>query len=68
MTHPLDSPVLSSLTGAHARLAERRGRGLATRLIRAVGAGIRARAEIPFLHAVATNPAIALYEQLGFRP
>jgi ribosomal protein S18 acetylase RimI-like enzyme len=44
-----------------------RGRGLASRLVRAVGAGIRARGEIPFLHAVATNPAIALYEQLGFR-
>jgi len=44
-----------------------RGQGLATRLIRAVGAGIRARGEIPFLHAVATNTAIGLYEQLGFR-
>jgi GNAT superfamily N-acetyltransferase len=44
-----------------------RGQGLATRLIRAVGAGIRARGEIPFLHAVATNPAIGLYEKLGFR-
>jgi hypothetical protein len=28
VTHPLDSPVLSSLTGAHARFAERRGRVL----------------------------------------
>jgi GNAT superfamily N-acetyltransferase len=44
-----------------------RGRGLARRLIRAVGAGIRARGETPFLHAVATNPAIALYERLDFR-
>jgi GNAT superfamily N-acetyltransferase len=44
-----------------------RGQGLATRLIRAVGAAVRARGEIPFLNAVATNPAIALYEQLGFR-
>ena len=26
MTHPLDNPVLSSLTGAHARLAHTRGR------------------------------------------
>ena len=25
MTHPLDNPILSSLTGAHARFAERRG-------------------------------------------
>jgi hypothetical protein len=23
-------------------------------------------ADLPFLHAVATNPAIALYEKLGF--
>jgi GNAT superfamily N-acetyltransferase len=37
-----------------------RGHGLAGRLIRAVGAGIRARGEIPFLHALATNPAIGL--------
>jgi ribosomal protein S18 acetylase RimI-like enzyme len=45
-----------------------RGHGLGTRLIRAVGAGIRARGEIPFLHALASNAsAIRLYEQLGFR-
>lgn len=44
-----------------------RGHGLAGRLIRAVGAGIRARGEIPFLHALATNPAIGLYEKLGFQ-
>jgi ribosomal protein S18 acetylase RimI-like enzyme len=44
-----------------------RGQGLGTRLIRAVGAGIRARGEIPFLHALATNTAIGLYEDLGFR-
>ena len=45
-----------------------RGQGLATRLIRAVGAGIRARGEVPFLHALATNTnAIRLYEEMGFR-
>jgi ribosomal protein S18 acetylase RimI-like enzyme len=44
-----------------------RGQGLATRLIAAVGAGVRARGEVPFLMAVAANPAIALYERLGFR-
>lgn len=44
-----------------------RGQGLATRLIRAVGAVIRARGDQPFLHAVSTNPAIGLYEKLGFR-
>lgn len=47
--------------------AEFRGRGYASRLIRAVGAGIRARGETPFLHALATNTtAIGLYETLGF--
>jgi ribosomal protein S18 acetylase RimI-like enzyme len=45
-----------------------RGRGLATRLVLAVAAGIKARGETPFMHAAATNtPAIRLYESLGFR-
>jgi ribosomal protein S18 acetylase RimI-like enzyme len=44
-----------------------RGRGLATRLVRAVVQGIRARGEQPFLHAAADNPAVGLYESLGFR-
>ncbi|MEW9553337.1 GNAT family N-acetyltransferase [Nonomuraea sp. NPDC050783] len=45
-----------------------RGRGLATRLVLAVAAGIRDRGETPFLHASATNTyAIRLYERLGFR-
>ena len=44
-----------------------RGEGLGTRLVRAVGAGIKGRGETPFLHVVATNTnAIRLYEQLGF--
>ncbi|MER5430058.1 GNAT family N-acetyltransferase [Streptomyces sp. NPDC002588] len=44
-----------------------RGRGLGTRLIRAVGHGIRERGDVPFLHAAAGNtPAIRLYESLGF--
>jgi ribosomal protein S18 acetylase RimI-like enzyme len=44
-----------------------RGQGLATRLVRAVAAGIRGRGETPFLHAAATNtPAIRLYLALGF--
>jgi ribosomal protein S18 acetylase RimI-like enzyme len=47
---------------------EHRGRGLATRLVRAVAAGIRERGETPFLHTAATNAtAIRLYESLGFR-
>ena len=45
-----------------------RGQGLATRLTRAVAAAIRARGEMPFLHAAAENvTAIRLYESLGFR-
>ncbi len=44
-----------------------RGRGLASRLVGAVGAVVRARGEIPILHAAATNhDAIRLYESLGF--
>ncbi|KUN80737.1 GNAT family N-acetyltransferase [Streptomyces griseoruber] len=47
---------------------DHRGKGLATRLIRAVGHGIRERGDTPFLHAAADNtPAIRLYESLGFR-
>lgn len=47
--------------------AEFRGCGFGTRLVKAVGAGIRARGEIPFLHASAANTtAIRLYENLGF--
>ncbi|MCL2731406.1 MAG: GNAT family N-acetyltransferase [Actinomycetia bacterium] len=46
---------------------DHRGQGLATRLVRAVAAGIRARGETPFLHAAAGNTrAIRLYESLGF--
>ncbi|MGW3203961.1 GNAT family N-acetyltransferase [Streptomyces sp. NPDC001135] len=46
---------------------DHRGRGLATRLVRAVAAGIKERGEHPFLHAVATNAnAIRLYESIGF--
>ncbi|MFF0085750.1 GNAT family N-acetyltransferase [Streptomyces canus] len=44
-----------------------RGRGLATRLVRAVAAGIKERGERPFLHAAAGNAnAIRLYESIGF--
>ncbi|MEU9091094.1 GNAT family N-acetyltransferase [Streptomyces sp. NPDC048428] len=46
---------------------EHRGRGLATRLVRAVAAGIRERGDVPFLHAAASNTdAIRLYESIGF--
>ena len=44
-----------------------RGQGLAGRLVRAVGAVVRERGDVPFLHAAATNATgIRLYEQLGF--
>jgi ribosomal protein S18 acetylase RimI-like enzyme len=47
--------------------AAARGQGLATRLVLALAARIRARGELPFLHASADNTtAIRLYEQLGF--
>ncbi|KOX34806.1 hypothetical protein ADK67_02485 [Saccharothrix sp. NRRL B-16348] len=45
-----------------------RGLGLATRLVLAVAAGIRARGEQALMHATAANTsAIRLYESLGFR-
>ncbi|WP_181776055.1 GNAT family N-acetyltransferase [Amycolatopsis pittospori] len=44
-----------------------RGQGLATRLIRAVAAGIRERGERPMMHAAAANTsAIRLYLSIGF--
>lgn len=44
-----------------------RGRGYASRLIRAVGHGIRERGDVPFLHASAQNAnALRLYESMGF--
>ncbi|MFT4085778.1 MAG: GNAT family N-acetyltransferase [Gordonia sp. (in: high G+C Gram-positive bacteria)] len=43
-----------------------RGRGLASRLIRAVGALIVDAGDAPFLHTTADNPARSLYESLGF--
>jgi predicted GNAT family acetyltransferase len=44
-----------------------RGQGLATTLVLALVAGIRARGEHAFMHAAATNTvAIRLYESLGF--
>jgi ribosomal protein S18 acetylase RimI-like enzyme len=46
---------------------EFRGQGLASRLILAVSAGIKARGETPFLHTMASNTnAVRLYESQGF--
>jgi ribosomal protein S18 acetylase RimI-like enzyme len=44
-----------------------RGRGLGTRILRAVVAGIRREGAEPFLHVQLHNPAIPLYDSLGFR-
>lgn len=44
-----------------------RGRGLAAAMIRHLCRRARERGETPFLHAWPDNPAIALYERLGFR-
>ena len=44
-----------------------RGHGFASRLTRAVAAGVIARGETPFLHAIAANvTALRLYQELGF--
>jgi GNAT superfamily N-acetyltransferase len=46
-----------------------RGRGYARMLVSAVGAGILARGDTPFLHVYPHNrPAIRTYEALGFSP
>lgn len=47
---------------------EHRGQGFGRRLVLAVAHGIRARGEVPLMHAAAGNTgAIGLYEHLGFR-
>lgn len=46
---------------------EARGQGLATAMIRHMCARADYAGETPFLHAFPDNPAIALYERLGFR-
>jgi ribosomal protein S18 acetylase RimI-like enzyme len=47
--------------------ADHRGQGLAGRLVRAVGAVVRERGDVPFLHTTASNAAgIRLYRRLGF--
>ena len=47
--------------------SEYRGKGLASRLVRAVVRGIRARREMPFLHLTTENDAAhRVYSALGF--
>ena len=44
-----------------------RGKGLATTMIRRLSSLASARGETPFLHVFPNNPAVELYESLGFR-
>ena len=60
--HPVGWTEISAVCTA----PEARGRGLASRLIRAVAHGIRTRGEIPFLHTSDDNPARRLYDAMGF--
>jgi ribosomal protein S18 acetylase RimI-like enzyme len=46
---------------------EARGRGLGRRLVLQLAARITERGDRPFLHVVADNTALSLYEHLGFR-
>jgi predicted GNAT family acetyltransferase len=61
--HPPGATEISAVCTA----PEARGRGLASRLVLDVATRIRERGEHPFLHVVAGNPAMRLYEQLGFQ-
>lgn len=62
----LHPPGWTEISAVCTDLAYRR-QGLGTRLIRAVAHGIRARGEIPLMHAAASNgSAIRLYLSLGF--
>ncbi|GAB3128720.1 GNAT family N-acetyltransferase [Tsukamurella serpentis] len=60
--HPAGWTEISAVCTA----PQARGRGLASRLIRAVAHSIRERGELPFLHTSDDNPARSLYESLGF--
>ncbi|MFB9313015.1 GNAT family N-acetyltransferase [Nocardioides plantarum] len=61
-THPPGATEISAVCTA----PEARGRGLASRLVLDVATRICARGEHPFLHVVDGNPAMRVYEQLGF--
>lgn len=62
MRTPTHTEISAVCTDASAR-----GRGLATRCVRMVAAGIEARGETPILHVLAENQnAIRLYKSLGF--
>ena len=47
--------------------ASARGRGLGAAIVLHLAHGIAARGDTPFLHVFPDNPAMALYQRLGFR-
>jgi ribosomal protein S18 acetylase RimI-like enzyme len=47
---------------------DERGQGLAGRLTRHLMSAILAEGSLPFLHVFTDNPAMRLYEKLGFQP
>ena len=47
--------------------ASARGRGLGAAIVLHLAHGIVARGDTPFLHVFPDNPAMALYQRLGFR-
>lgn len=74
-----DNGVLVAMAGERFRLngyvelsaicthPDARGRGLAARLTRALMCDALDRGDVPFLHVFPDNPAVGLYERLGFR-
>lgn len=63
----MKQPGFSELSGLCTH-PDHRGRGLGRRLLTFVADRIRARGEVPYLHAYASNTeAIRLYETFGFR-
>jgi ribosomal protein S18 acetylase RimI-like enzyme len=74
-----DSGVLVAMAGERFKLPgytevsavcthpDYRGRGYSNALMSAVMAGIMHRGQIPFLHVRTENPALLLYQKMGFR-
>ena len=56
-----------SRSARSASVPDRRGKGYAAFLVAWLVRKLRAERSTPFLHVFTDNPAIALYERLGFR-